>query len=285
MSPVAIVTDSSAYLPAFKTDTLPIHVIPLHLIWEGHTYSDGIDIQPEDFFRRLHNHPQTPRTSQIPLQSFLNLYSRLLDEGNEILSIHISGRVSGTFNTALQAARELAAARIRVFDSMSGAAAMAFQVLDAARAAIQGAALRECERIAQQVRDSSHTYFIPATLEFLRRGGRIGGAAALLGSALNIHPILETRNGVIEACEKVRTMSRAMLRMVERVEQRVRDYRRVRVASLYADIPDMAEYLLELVRQRLGDQIREAYLSTISPVIGAHIGPGAVGMAFSYGED
>ncbi len=285
MSPDAIVTDSSAYLPAFETDWLPIHVIPLHLIWEGRTYIDGVDIQPEDFFRRLKSYPEMPRTSQISLQTFLDLYRRLLDEGNEILSIHISGRVSGTLNTAMQAARELAAGRIQVFDSMSGAAAMAFQVLGAARAAARGAALRGCECIARQVRDSSHTYFIPATLEFLRRGGRIGGAAALLGSALKIHPILETRNGVIEACEKVRTMSRAMLRMAERVEQRVRDCRSVHIASLYADIPEMAQQLLDLVRQRLGSQIRETVLSTISPVLGAHIGPGAVGMAFSCNEE
>lgn len=203
MSPVAIVTDSSAYLPVFETDWLPIHVIPLHLIWAGRTYIDGVDIQPEDFFRRLKSYPEMPRTSQISLQTFLDLYRRLLDEGNEILSIHISGRVSGTLNTAMQAARELAAGRIQVFDSMSGAAAMAFQVLGAARAAARGAALRECERIA----------------------------------------------------------------------------------SLYADIPEMAQQLLDLVRQRLGSQIRETVLSTISPVLGAHIGPGAVGMAFSCSEE
>ncbi len=285
MRNVIIITDSSAYLPPFQTDSLPVDVIPLYLIWEGKSYADGIDLQPEDFFRRLADSPEMPRTSQIPLQTFLNVYRRWLEKGYDILSIHISGKVSGTVAAAMQAARELAAEKIRVFDSLTGAAAMAFQVVEAARAAAQGATLAECERIARKIRDVSHTYFIPGTLEFLHRGGRIGGAAALLGSALKIHPILETRNGVIEACEKVRTMSRAMQRMVELMERKVGSCSRVMAASLYADIPELAETLLHLVKERLGNRIQQTWFSTISPVIGAHIGPGAVGMAFACQED
>ncbi len=285
MSNVIVITDSSAYLPPFQTDSLPVDVIPLYLIWEGKSYADGIDLQPEDFFRRLADSPEMPRTSQIPLQTFLNVYRRWLEKGYDILSIHISGKVSGTVAAAMQAARELAAEKIRVFDSLTGAAAMAFQVVEAARAAAQGAPLAECERIARKIRDVSHTYFIPGTLEFLHRGGRIGGAAALLGSALKIHPILETRNGVIEACEKVRTMSRAMQRMVELMERKVGSCSRVMAASLYADIPELAETLLHLVKERLGNRIQQTWFSTISPVIGAHIGPGAVGMAFACQED
>lgn len=285
MRNVIVITDSSAYLPPFQTDSLPVDVIPLYLIWEGKSYADGIDLQPEDFFRRLADSPEMPRTSQIPLQTFLNVYRRWLEKGYDILSIHISGKVSGTVAAAIQAARELAAEKIRVFDSLTGAAAMAFQVVEAARAAAQGATLAECERIARKIRDVSHTYFIPGTLEFLHRGGRIGGAAALLGSALKIHPILETRNGVIEACEKVRTMSRAMQRMVELMERKVGSCSRIMAASLYADIPELAETLLHLVKERLGNRIQQTWFSTISPVIGAHIGPGAVGMAFACQED
>lgn len=285
MKKVIVITDSSAYLPPFQTDSLPIEVIPLYLTWEGKSYADGIDLKPEDFFRRLSQSSEMPRTSQVPLQTFLNVYRRWLDKGYDILSIHISSKVSGTVAAAIQAARELAAEKIRVFDSLSGAAAMAFQVVEAARAAAQGATLAECERIAQKIRDASHTYFIPGTLEFLHRGGRIGGAAALVGSVLKIHPILETRNGVIEACEKVRTMSRAMQRMVELMEKRVGDCSRIMAASLYADIPELADALLNLVIQRLGDRLQKTWFSTISPVIGAHIGPGAVGMAFACQED
>lgn len=285
MGNVIIITDSSAYLPAFQIDSLPIEVIPLYLTWEGHSYADGLDLQPEEFFLRLQHASEMPRTSQIPLHTFLNVYRRWLEKGYDILSIHISGKVSGTVAAAIQAARELAADKIRVLDSLSGAAAMAFQVLGAARAAAQGATLVECERVARKIRDASHTYFIPATLEFLHRGGRIGGAAALLGSALKIHPILETRDGVIEACEKVRTMSRAMQRLVELMEKRAAGCKKIIAASLYADIPELAETLLNLVKQRLGNRIQQTWLSTISPVIGAHIGPGAVGMAFVCQED
>ncbi len=285
MRKVIVITDSSAYLPPFQADSLPIEVIPLYLTWEGKSYADGIDLHPEDFFRRLANSPEMPRTSQVPFQTFLNVYQRWLEKGFDILSIHISGKVSGTVSAAIQAARELAADKICVFDSLSGAAAMAFQVVEAARAAAQGATLAECERIARKIRDASHTYFIPATLEFLHRGGRIGGAAALLGSALKIHPILETRDGVIEACEKVRTMSRAMQRMVELMERKVGNCGRVMAASLYADIPELAETLINLVKERLGSRLQKTWFSTISPVIGAHIGPGAVGMAFVCQQD
>ncbi|GIV66950.1 MAG: hypothetical protein KatS3mg047_1343 [Bellilinea sp.] len=285
MSNVIVITDSSAYLPPFQTDSLPVEVIPLYLTWEGNSYADGIDLQPEDFFRRLSRSSEMPRTSQIPLQTFLNVYHRWLEKGYDILSIHISSKVSGTVTAAIQAARELATDKIRVFDSLTGAAAMAFQVVEAARAAAQGATLAECERIARKIRDASHTYFIPGTLEFLHRGGRIGGAAALLGSALKIHPILETRNGVIESCEKVRTMSRAMQRMVDLMEKRVGNCGRIMAASLYADLPELAETLLNLVKQRLGNRLHQTWFSTISPVIGAHIGPGAVGMAFTCHQD
>lgn len=285
MGNVIIITDSSAYMPAFQTDSLPIEVIPLYLTWEGRSYADGLDLHPEEFFRRLQHTSEMPRTSQIPLQTFLHVYRRWLDKGYHILSIHISGKVSGTVAAALQAARELAADKIRVFDSLTGAAAMAFQVLEAARAAAQGATLAECERVARKIRDASHTYFIPATLEFLHRGGRIGGAAALLGTALKIHPILETREGVIEACEKVRTMSRAMQRMVELMEKKAGNCSRIIAASLYADIPALAETLLKLAKEKLGNRIHQSWFSTISPVIGAHIGPGAVGMAFACQDD
>mgnify|MGYP000061880480 CR=1 FL=1 len=285
MHKVIIITDSTAYLPPFNTDSLPVEVIPLYLTWEGQSFADGVDIQPEEFFRRLNHISEMPRTSQIPLPTFVNTYRHWLEKGYEILSIHISSKISGTVATALQAARELATDKIRVLDSLTGAAAMAFQVVEAARAAAQGASLAECERIATKIRAASHTYFIPGTLEFLHRGGRIGGAARLIGSVLKIHPILETRNGIIEVCEKVRTMSRAMQRLIELMEQKVGDCNRLMMASLYADIPQLAETLFTLASQRFGNRIQQYWFSTISPVLGAHIGPGAVGMAFACPDD
>lgn len=286
MRKIAIVTDSTACIPSEFIHNLPVFILPVYVIWGNKTYKDGIDIFPDEFYTRLKNEPESPRTSQISIQEFVNCYRSLIDQGYEILSIHVSGRVSGTVNAALQAVRELASDRIAVFDSMTSAAAQAFQVLAAARSAVQGATIRECLAIVEKIRAHSHTYFIPGSLEYLRRGGRIGGAAAFIGSMLKIHPILEARNGVIEAVERVRTLSRAMQRAAQLVEQLVDNSKHIRLAGLYADIPILGQQLLDLTTARLGIQrIKHTFTSTISPALGVHIGPGSVGIAVNYCED
>jgi len=286
MKKIAVVTDSTACIPQELKNNLPIYVLPAHVIWGEKTYKDGVDIQPTEFFLRLKTTTETPRTSQVTTQEFVHCYRNLLEQGFEILSIHVSGRVSGMIDSAKQAAQEIASGKIVIVDSMTSSAAMAFQVVEAARAVIKGAALKECVAIAEKIRAHTHIYFIPGTLEFLHRGGRIGGAAAFLGSLLKIHPILETRNGIIDAVERVRTMSRAMQRVVELIDQKVGDCKHIRLAGLYADIPQLAQQLLEIASVRLGKhRIKETFISTISPTLGVHIGPGAVGMAFLYSND
>lgn len=281
MSKVAIVTDSTVYVPAQHFAGLPISIIPLHITWGDKSYRDGVDLTPEEFFTRLKFDKDLPHTSQIPLHDFIVHYKNLLAQGYEILSIHISERVSGTLATARDAARELAATdRIAFLDSRTGSAAMAFQVIEAAKAAVGGAPLAECLRIAERIRDKVHTYFIPGGLDSLYRGGRIGGAAAFLGSVLKILPILETKDGIIDAVERVRTMRRAMQRIVELCEDRVRDCAKISLVGLYADIPELADELLALIRQKISnDRIVQMFTSTISPALGVHIGPGSVGLA------
>lgn len=286
MSKVAIVTDSTVSIPSDVSNGLPIHIIPVRLVWGDKSYADNIDLQPAEFYNRLKIEKETPRTSQITTFEFVEQYKKILDQGYEILSIHVSSRVSGTINSAMQAIRELATNRITVLDSLTGAAAMGFQVIEAARAAVSGATVQECLALAERVRDHCHIYFVPGTLEFLHRGGRIGGAATFLGSVLKIHPILETRNGVIEAVERVRTMSRAMQRVVELVEQRVGQCKSIRLAGLYADIPQLADQLVEVAHHRLGiERIKQTFKTTISPALGTHIGPGSVGIAYTYYND
>lgn len=282
MSKVAIVTDSTVHIPPEHFAGLPVSIIPLHITWGDQSYRDGVDITPEQFFARLKTDRELPHTSQIPLHDFISHYRRLLEQGYEILSIHISERVSGTLATARDAARELAATdKIAFLDSRTGSAAMAFQVIEAARAAVAGAALTECLRIAARIRDHVHTYFIPGTLDSLYRGGRIGGAAAFLGSVLKILPILETKDGIIGAVERVRTMRRAMQRIAELCEERVRDCAKISLVGLYADLPELADQMIELLQEKLSsDRIVQIFTSTISPALGVHIGPGSVGLAF-----
>jgi DegV family protein with EDD domain len=156
--------------------------------------------------------------------------------------------------------------------------------MNAARVAVQGASLKECTRIIEHMRANSGIFFVVNTLEYLRRGGRIGGAAAFLGTALNLKPILEVRNGRVEAVERVRTWSKAVDRVLDLFVEKIGDQRPIQLASLHANAPEGAQSLLERLKERFQpEDIRETILAEISPVLGAHTGPGCLGLVFVKG--
>jgi len=281
MSKVAIVTDSTAYIPNDILKEYPITVAPLVLIWGNESYEDGVDIQPTEFYTRLKDAKVMPSTSQVTPASFQKIFKRLLDEKYDILAILIAEKLSGTIASAKQAKELFPYAVIEIFDSNSTAMAMGFQVLAVARALAKGASLEECLALAEKARDHTGVVFTVDTLEFLRRGGRIGGAAAFLATALNIKPILELRDGRIEAIEKVRTRKKALDRLVELVEDRSGGRRPIHLATLHANAQSDAERLLETARIKFG--AIESIFSEVSPVIGNHTGPGTVGLAYMAG--
>lgn len=284
MSKVAIVTDSTAYLPPELIREYSIEVVPLHLIWGEKTYLDGVDITPKEFYERLATAKELPTTSQPSPAAFKAVYDRLLAAGYDVLSIHISSKLSGTMDSAIQAKAMLPGARIEIVDSLSTSMGMGFAVVEAARAAARGASLEECKAIAERGLRNVSVFFLVNTLEFLHRGGRIGGAAAFLGTALNLKPILELRDGRIEAIEKVRTISKATDRLLDIFAERARGKRPLRLAILHANAQEEAERLLERARQKVSvDDISEAVIVPVSPVIGTHTGPGCVGIAFMSG--
>jgi DegV family protein with EDD domain len=263
---------------------LPIYCLPLHLIWGEQMFLDNVDIHPQEFYERLQTAKVMPSTSQITPAAFEKLYAKLSEEGFEILSMHISGKLSGTLDSATQARAGLPGAKIELFDSESASMALGFQVLAVARAAVEGASMKECIEIATRARANSEVYFVVSTLEFLRRGGRIGGAQAFLGTALNLKPILFVQDGRVAALEKVRTMSKALDRLTDIVEQRIGSRTPIRLAALHANAKDEAVAFLERVRQRFDvSAVSDAIITDVSPVIGTHAGPGAVGMAFLAG--
>ncbi len=284
MPPVAIVTDSTATLPANLLRGLNVFSCPLQVIWDGTSYRDGIDIQPLEFYERLKSARNMPTTSQATPGALQQLYASLIEKGFEILSIHISSRLSGTLDSAQQAKAMLPGAPIELVDSLSTSMAMGFASLTAARAAANGATLAECTLLARQALNQSGVLFAVSTLEYLHRGGRIGGAAAFLGTALNLKPILELREGRIEAIERVRTMNKAIDRLLDLFEERVAQRTPVHIATLHANAPEEAAQLLEKARQRFGvSAVHDAILTEVSPVLGTHTGPGTVGIAYLAG--
>jgi len=283
MSKVAVITDSTAYLPDALLKAYSITVTPQILIWGEETFRDGVDIMPDDFYKRLETAKVMPTTSQVAIVDIKAAYEKLLESGYDVLGIFISAKLSGTMQSATQGREMLPKAvdRISIVDSNSTAMAMGFQVLAAARAAQDGANLAECKKLAEKAREHTGVYFVVDTLEFLRRGGRIGGAQALLGSALNIKPILELRDGRIESVEKVRTKNKAMERMIELVALHVAGRTPVRLATLHANAEAAARAALKTAALQL--QPIETVFASVSPAIGTHAGPGTVGLAFMAG--
>ena len=283
MSKVAIVTDSTAYLPDDLLKQYSISVTPQILIWGDETFQDGVDIQPDEFYRKLETAKTMPTTSQVAIVTMKATFENLLAAGYDVLGIFISAKLSGTMQSAHQAREMLpkAASKIVVLDSNSTSMAMGFHVLTAARAAQAGANLAECQKLAEEARKHTGVYFVVDTLEFLRRGGRIGGAQAMLGSALNLKPLLELRDGRIESIEKVRTKGKAINRMIELVIERTAGRNPIRLATLHANAEAEAKSALETAAAQLHPV--EQILASVSPVIGSHAGPGTVGLAYMAG--
>jgi len=284
MSKVAIVTDSTANIPAEHTKGLPIHVLPLQVLWEDKVYLDGIDITPTEFYKRLKTAKTMPTTSQATPAQFQEKFSSLLEQGYDILCILISSKLSGTMDSAIQAKEHFPNAKIELFDSLSSSMAMGFQILTVARAAAEGASLSECRTLAELSRSKVDVFFVVSTLEFLHRGGRIGGATAFLGTALNLKPILSLRDGQVIAIERVRTMGKALDRLLDLYQKGIDGDRPIRVSALHANAPEEAKKILERAQQLFHvSDIHDAILAEVSPVIGTHTGPGTIGLAFLAG--
>ncbi len=281
MSKVALVTDSTATIPADLLSKHNIHVAPQVLIWNGDTMEDGVDIQPAEFYARLKTAKTMPSSSQVTPKAFRKIFMDLLEQDFQVLAILISEKLSGTIASACQVKEMLPEAPIEIVDSHTVAMAMGFQLIEVAKAAEQGASLAECVRLAEEARQHTGVIFAVDTLEFLHRGGRIGGATRYLGTALNIKPILEVVDGRVEPIERVRTRRKSLERLVELVQERTAGKQPIRLASLHTNVPEDARLLMEMVSARV--QAVEMVYSEVSPVVGTHAGPGTVGMAWMAG--
>jgi DegV family protein with EDD domain len=279
--PVVVVTDSTAYLPPNTADELGITVVPLHVMLDGRSFAEGVEIGGERVARALRA-DLTVTTSRPSAQAFADVYARLRDEGaRQILSVHLSGDISGTVDSARLAAAEMVGPQlaIDVVDSRSLGMGMGFGVITAAKMAAEGASSAELARVASRRCLNSSIYMYVDTLEFLRRGGRIGAAQAWLGSALTIKPVLHLVDGRLEPLERVRTTTKALARLVEVAAADARDAE-VDVAVHHLAAEERAQDVAARMRELL-PSIGEVLVSEVGAVVGAHVGPGAVGIVVS----
>jgi len=267
---VKIVTDSVADLPSQVAKELGITVIPILIRWGEELYRDGIDLTSEQFYERLKRSKIPPTTSVPSPGTFAEAYDKLAEETNEILAIIVTSRLSGTYNVALQSIGLMKRkCRVEVIDSKCGAMAEGFVVMKAAKAAQLGASLDEVIEVVR--RNIPRADFLATfdTLEYLKRGGRIGKAQAFLGSILRVHPIVTLRDGVIEPAGRTRSRAKA----IDRLCEFAMSYSHIEeIAIEEATTPDEAERIAERLDAKFPKE--RIYRSKPSPVIGAHTGPG-----------
>ena len=280
---VALITDSTAYIPRDWIDKYGIKVAPAVVIWDGEELRDWYDITAEEFFNRLANSNTLPTTSQPTPAYFKNLYEELIAEGKDILGVHISTKLSGTFSSAEQAKAMMPDANIENIDTLSASMGEGWPLLMAVKAAQDGKSLAECRAVAEEACNHTGILLTVNTLEFLHRGGRIGGAKRLLGSALNLKPILQVTDGAIEPAENVRTRKKSLARLAEMVIERIGDSRPIYMAAIHANAPEDAEAVLEMVSEKL--PLKARMVTSVAPTVGTHTGPGTVGIAYMAGYD
>jgi DegV family protein with EDD domain len=241
-----------------------------------------VNIYPQEFYTRLQTSTTMPTTSQVPIMVMQNAFQALVAQGYEVLGIFISSKLSGTLQSAIQAKQMLgdAGEKVHIVDSQSTSMALGLQVLSAARAAEAGASLQETIEAAKNAHKRSGIYFAVDTLEFLHRGGRIGGGQKFLGTMLNLKPILAVQNGRVEGVERIRTKSKAHDRLLELVVEQVKGKSNIYISTLHANAVNDAQALLDRGTQAINPV--EKILTEVSPVVGAHTGPGTVGFAYMF---
>jgi len=282
MNAIAVVTDSAAALPPELLRQYDIHVVPELLYWNGHTYRDGVDITPEEVYRRLRDGSMPPRTSAPSVGDFVQLYTCLGREASGIVSVHLASYLSATCQAARVASDAVEeVVPVRVVDSGTAAMGQGFAVLAAARAASRGADLEEVAREAERVSRRVRVFAMLDTLEYVQRCGRVSWAAALAASALRIKPILGIDGRGVNLMAKPRTQKRAVRVMLEKMEDLVGN-RPVHVAVMHADVLAEAEALQQEVAARFN--CLELFIAEFTPVMGSQTGPGLLGLAF-YTED
>lgn len=277
MKKIAIVTDSSAYLPKDFVKLNNIKVIPLRLHWDDTTLMDGVDITPKQFYERLEKSSTIPSTSQPSAGDFLQVFKELAPDCDGIIVPLISSGISGTVASAKTAASMFSEIPVEIIDTHSTTAGLGLVVTAVAQAVSDGKSLKEITQLAEGIVKRLKVFFVVDTLKYLHKNGRIGGASRYFGTALSIKPILFLDDqGKIDALEKVRTKRKATEKLIQLAVEQA-DRKPVSVSVMHANALEEVKNLRDLLLEQLDCKQIDIY--DISPVIGVHVGPGTIGLA------
>ena len=277
---VKIVTDSTSYIPENLVKEYDITVVSLNVILNGRSYKE-VDLENREFYKQMDLSNEIPTSSQPGMDELLRIFKEKIDSGDEVLAICISAKMSGTYSSAHlvknMVLEDYKDAKIEIFDSSTNCMQMGFIALEAAKAAKNGKTMEEVIKVAQSVKENSRFLFVPDTLKYLQKGGRIGKASALLGGIFQIRPILTVQNGETTVFEKVRTKKKAVDTILNKV---VDECNNKGIGNVIVHHINCEDEGMELAR-RLEEKLRiHVDIQPIGPVIGVHVGPGAIGVAY-----
>jgi DegV family protein with EDD domain len=278
----AVVLDSTSDYPEAPSRFPNMRFVPLYVRFGDETYRDYVDLGPAEFYEKLRTSPVTPATAQPTPQDFVDAYEQLASY-ERIYSLHVSSKVSGTFQSAELAAQEIGGDKVRVVDSLTASLAIAMLSHAIQRRLARGTSDEEIEQLVDRFHRDANVVFTVETLEYLQRGGRIGRAAAIAGSLLNVRPILGVQDGVVVAVARVRGRQKALTEFERRLVEETADGPGLRVAIAHADAADWVGTLSEIV-WRVRPQAEIEFTATLGAVVGTHAGPGAVGFFWFQDE-
>jgi DegV family protein with EDD domain len=281
MARIAVVTDSVACIPTDLVRKYNIHVAPVQIIWDKMTYRDGVDMMPKEFYTRLRGSKTLPTTSSGIQGEFIQIFEDLKGKVDGIVAVVLTGAIGAAYSSACNARELVSGLPIEVVDTNSAMMAQGFVVMEAAKVAANESTIEEVTRTALNMIPKVHLLWTMETLEYLRRGGRVSLPKAILASWLKVKPILTIKEGKVEPLARARTKVKAVEKLLELMADEVTAGSPLHVAVMHGDVPEEAEQLKQQIAARF--QCSELLVSETTPVIGAHTGPGTLGLAF-YNE-
>ncbi len=278
---IKVVTDSTSYIPKELLEKYDITVVSLGVVMDNVSYKE-VEIENDDFYKKLEQLNNIPTSSQPSIDDLYSSFDKIISEGNDAIGIFISSEMSGTYSTCNQVVKAMIMdkypnAKMKIIDSRSNCMEMGYAVLAAAKLAKEGKLIEEVVEVAKSIITKSRFLFIPDTLEYLKKGGRIGGASALFGKLLQIKPILTVEDGKTTVFDKVRTKQKAIMRMIGKVEEDIKNNKLGELIVHHINCEEEGMALQKKVKEILGV---DAAIQCIGPVIGCHVGPKTVGIAY-----